>query len=73
MVLHAALLATMKKCNMSANLIGVIEDLYDKAISAVIFNSSIGGWYQTTAGVQQGYLLSATLFNIFLERIMTDT
>ena len=40
--------------------------------SAVFLNSSIGDWLQTTVGVRQGCLLSPTLFNIFLERIMTD-
>ena len=45
---------------------------HDKATSAVLFNSSIGDWFRTTVGVRQGCLLSLTLFNIFLERIMTD-
>ena len=49
-----------------------LENLYDKATSTVLFNSSIGDWFQTTAGVRQGCLLSPTLFNIFLERIVTD-
>ena len=40
--------------------------------SAVLFNSSIEDWFRTTVGVRQGCLLSPTLFNIFLERIMTD-
>ena len=40
--------------------------------AAVLFNSSIGDWFRTTVGVRQGCLLSPTLFNIFLERIMTD-
>ena len=62
----------MKKYNISTSLIRVIKNLYDKATSAVLFNSSIGDWFQTTVGVQQGCLLSPTLFNIFLERIMTD-
>ena len=35
-------------------------------------NGSIGEWFRTTAGVRQGCLLSPTLFNIFLERIMSD-
>ena len=57
----------MKKYNISTNLIQVIKNLYDKATSAVLFNSRLG------VGVRQGCLLSPTLFNTFLERIMTDT
>ena len=71
-VWHAALWATVKKYNISANLIQVIKTLYNKATSAVLFNGSIGDWFRTTVGVRQGCLLSPTLFNIFLERIMTD-
>ena len=62
----------MKNYNISTNLIQVIKNIYNKATSAVLFNSSIGDWFQTTVGVQQGCLLSPTLFNIFLVRIMTD-
>ena len=44
-VWHTALWATMKKYNISTNLIRVIENLYDKATSPVLFNSSIGDWF----------------------------
>ena len=71
-VWHADLWATTKKHNISTNLIQVIKKLYDKATSAVLFNSSIGDWFRTTVGVRQGCLLSPTRFNIFLERIMTE-
>ena len=71
-VWRAALWATMKKYNISTNLIPVIKNLYDKTTSAVLFNSSVGDWFRTTVGVRQGCLLSPTLFNIFLERITTD-
>ena len=71
-VWHAALWSTMKLYNISANLIKVIESLYSKATSAVYYNGSVGEWFRTTVGVRQGCLLSPTLFNIFLERIMTD-
>ena len=62
----------MKKYNISSNVIRVIKNLYDKAISAVLFNSSIEDCFRTTVGVRQGCLLSPTLFNIILERITTD-
>ena len=64
---------TMRKYNISANLGRTIEQLYDKATSAVQINGSIGEWFRTTVGVRQGCLLSPTLFNIFLERIMSDS
>ena len=66
------LLMVLMKYNISSNLIRVIKNLYDKATSAVLFNSRIGDWFRTTVGVRRGYLLSSALFNIFLEKIMTD-
>ena len=44
-VWHAALWTTMKKYNISTNLIRVIKNLYDKATSAVLFSNSIGDWF----------------------------
>ena len=71
-VWHAALWATMQRCNISAYLVCTSEQLYDKATSAVQMNGSIGEWFRTTVGVRQRCLLSPTLFNIFLERVMSD-
>ena len=62
----------MRKYNINANLVRAIEHLYDNAISAVHMNGSAGRWFRTTVGVRQGCLLSPTLFNIFLERIISD-
>ena len=39
---------------------------------AVYYDKNIGEWFRTTVGVRQGCLLSATLLNIFLERIMVE-
>ena len=47
-VWHAALWATMKKYNISTNLIQVIKNLYNKATSVILFNGSIGDWFQRT-------------------------
>ena len=58
--------------SISANLVCTIGQLYDKATSPVQMNGSIGEWFRTTVGVRQGCLLSPTLFNIFLERLMSD-
>ena len=62
----------MRKYKINASIIPAIENLYDKAQSAVLFNGSTGEWFRTTEGVPQGYLLSPILFNIFLERIMCE-
>ena len=69
-VWHEALWATMRKYNINASIIRAIDNLYDKAQSAVLFNGSTGEWFRTTVGVRQVCLLSPTLFNIFLQRIM---
>ena len=44
-VWHAALWETMKKYNISTNLVQVIKNRYNKATSTVLFNSSIGDWF----------------------------
>ena len=65
-VWHAALWATMRKYNISANLVRTVEQLYDKATSAVQMNGSVGGWFRTTVGVRQRCLLhpsSSTFFS----------
>ena len=62
----------MWKYNINANLVRATEHLYYKAISAVQIYGHTGEWVITTVGVRQGCLLSLTLFNIFLERIMSD-
>ena len=64
---------SMRLYNINANLIQVIENLYNKATCAVYLKGGIGDSFRTTVGVRQGCLLSPTPFNIFLERIMTDT
>ena len=62
----------MKKYSISTDLTRVIKNFYDKASSAVFCNSSIGDWFRTTVGVRQGCLFLPILFNVFLERVMTD-
>ena len=55
----------MRKYNINANLVRVIKHLYDKAITTVQLNGSIGEWFRKKVGVRQLCRLSPTLFNIF--------
>ena len=57
----------MRKYNINANLVRAVEHLYDNAISVVQMNNRT----TVTVAVRQGCLLLPTLFNIFLERIMS--
>ena len=45
------------------------KHLYDKVTSELLFSGSIGNCFWTTVGVWQGWLLSPTLFNIFLDAL----
>ena len=56
---------------MGHKLIHTIKVLCTRATSAVLLQGAVGEWLRTSVGVRQGCLLSPTLFNIFLERIMT--
>ena len=40
--------------------------------SAVQMNGSMGEWFRTTVEIKQWCLLTPTLFNIFLEQIISD-
>ena len=62
----------MRKYNINANLF-LIGHLYTKDISAVQVNISTGKWFRTKVGVRKGCLPLSTVFNIFLERIMSET
>ena len=59
---------------MDQKLTDTIKQLYAKASSAALVQGTMGDWFHTSVRVCQGCLLSVslTLFNIFLERIVTD-
>ena len=65
-------MAIMRKFITNANLIKVIEQLYSKSTSAVLYNGSLGECCRKTFGVRQGCILSSTLSSIFLERLGND-
>ena len=63
----------MQEYNINVNLVRAIQHIYDKAISAIQMNGSTVVWAITgTIGrVTQGCFLLPTLFNIFLERVLS--
>ena len=71
-VWHKALWATMKNYNIDHDILRAIKGLYNNSTSAVYKDGMIGDWFKTTVSVIQGCLLSPTVFNLFLEKIMTD-
>ena len=62
----------MNECNMDQKLIDTSKQLYKKASSSVLVHDTMGNWFHTSVGVCQGCHLSPTLFNLLLERIMTE-
>ena len=71
-VWHAAFVSNQEEVQHQCQPYTSHKKLYNKAISAVLFNSSTGDWFRTTVGDRQRCLLSPDLFKIFLERNMTD-
>ena len=51
----------------------MIKSLYEKSTSAVLLNNSESELFKTSFSVHKGNLLSPTLFNLFLEEIMSET
>ena len=72
-VWHASLWSTIRLYNINDNLTRTIECLYDKATSAVYMTTAWENGSEPQNGVRKVCLLSPTLFNTFLERIMADT
>jgi len=71
-VWQEGLCAILRKFNVSKGIVNVIEALYKESQSAVMYGEQISDWFRTGVGVRQGCLLSPTIFNIFLEHIMSE-
>ena len=48
----------MKRFNVNAKLIKVIQGLYDKAISAIYSEGKVGEWFSTKTGVRMMFTIS---------------
>ena len=63
----------LRSFNIEEGLVQAIQALYENSSSAVLWNSQLGEFFETTVGVRQGWLLSPILSNLFLEKIMAET
>ena len=71
-VWHDGLWHVLRGFNIEKGLIQVIQTLYDHTTITVLLNNQLGEFFQTI-GIRHGCILSPTLFNLFLERIMQKT
>ena len=69
-VWHAGLWQVLRSCNIEGGLVQTIQALYEN--SSILLNNQLGEFFQTTAGVHQGYFLLPILFNLFIETIMQE-
>ena len=69
-VYHEGMWSALCKFGINNDIIMMIKSLY--STSAVLLNNMAGPFFNTTVGLRQGCLLSPTLFNIFLEEMMSE-
>ena len=71
-VWREAMWATMLKHNINPKVIQLCELQYSNASNAVMCENKNLEWFQINVGVRQGCILSPSLFNLFIEQIMSD-
>ena len=67
-----ALWKMMRAINIDEKIVKIMENLYAETECAIIINGHLTEWFEVKVGVRQGCLLSPTLFNIFLEFVMSE-
>ena len=65
-------MAMMNTQNRDQKIVDTIKQLFAKASSTVLVQGIVGDWSYASIGIHQGFLLSLTLLNILLERLMTN-
>ena len=71
-VWHEALWHTMRKHSIGEHMTKTIKNLYEDAKTKVMTGDEFSHWFKASVGVRQGCILTPTLFNMFLERIMIE-
>ncbi len=60
----------MKHIGVDETIIRIIEDLYTENKVQFTLGNIATGWMENNVGVRQGFVMSPTLFNIFLEEVL---
>ena len=61
----------MRKHGLSPTIISLIEALYQQSVCAVQVGPTVSNWFHATVGVRQGCIVSPSLFNLFVEEIIS--
>jgi len=72
-VWHEGLWVVMRKHNISDDVIRGIQGLYARSECSVLIGDTMSDKFSQSIGVRQGCSLSPCLFNLFLDKIMTET
>ena len=67
-----ALWKCLRSIGVDKALVDLIESMYNQSMCSVMVNGKITEWFDVRVGVRQGCLLSPSLFNLFLEFVMSD-
>ena len=71
-VWHKALWHSMQQFNIGIGMTEWLRQLYDQARIKLMVGNQYSKCFKKTVGVRHGCPLSPTIFNLFLERIMSD-
>ena len=63
----------VEQTSIDERLVQAIQAVYENSSSAVLLNSQLGEFFETTLGAHQGCLLPPILFNLFLEKMIQET
>ena len=62
----------MRKHSIGEHMTKTIKNLYEDANTKVMTGDEFSQWFKASVRVRQGCILSPTLFNLFLQRIMNE-
>ena len=61
-----------KEYGVKGRLLRAIRSLYEKSEACVRVKDELSGWVLISEGVRQGCVMSAWLFNVFMDKMVTE-